>query len=235
MGGLVMDYDPIKRQLNESWRKIEEQEQLIKELNDLVSYVEAAPTLQDFLNRIDGMSLERLDDYWKSASFTQTRKAHDREDTSVEEKILTEFLIAVGTLALKQAERLDPRISELQKEYDELTPQREKANKQRLKDTMAAMKARREHNDIERFKAEKKAADAKYDADPAVAKSDILHKKISALTQDLKATGEVNASELLNPVGEFEEKRVNQLKNLWGQMTGQSGPEPKDAEFDVVD
>ncbi len=225
-----MDYDPIKRQLNESWKKIEEQEQIINELNDLVKYVEKSESLPEFLKRIDGMSLEKLDDYWKKVSFTQTNKKHDNKSIIPEETILTEFLIAVGTLALNQAERLDPTISELQKEYDELKPQTQKAKKQKLKDTMAAMHARREHNDMERFKAEKKAADDKYDADPAVAKSDIIYKKISALTQDLKATGEVNASELLNPVGEFEEKRVNQIKKLWYKMVGPQIEEPKDAD-----
>lgn len=213
-----------RHMLNEAWKK----QSLLLELNDVIKWVEKAPTLSEFLQRIDGYSLDKLLDITKSISFQRTQDDWDDKKATQEEKVLEDFLSNVAYLARAQSLRTNPEYSELSKQYNELDA--DQVNKERLEKLRSVMRARREHNDPERFAQEKREIDEWYRNHPAIKDKKKLAAKINAIEDEVISTSEVNAEELLNPVGNFEIKKVKEIQDLWSKMTGNNVEEPKDAE-----
>jgi hypothetical protein len=213
-----------RQMLNEAWKS----QEILLELNDVIKWVEKAPTLGEFLQRIDGYSLDKLLEITKSISFQRTQDDWDDKKATQEEKILEDFLSNIAYLARAQSLRTNPEYSEISKLYNELDA--DQVNKERLEKFRSAMRARREHNDPERFAQEKREIDNWYANHPAIKDKKKLANKMNAIEDEVISTSQVNAEELLNPVGEFETKKVKQIQDLWKQMTGNDVEEPKDAE-----
>ncbi len=214
-----MIYDKKLNQLKESYKKLNETQTIINELNDVVKYVEKAGNLQNFVDYFDGKSIKIINDMINKASFDQTQRDHDLNFVSPEEKHLLNVLSAIRNIATNKAKEEAPVPKELLVQYQIVKDRADSADeefKKRKKELLHG----KFNSSREKMDAQKKLLSDLRNNPDIKEKTELLN-KIEDIKTNHVNDSYIDSSTLLKPETPYQERYVKELVRLFGEMTGE--------------